>query len=204
MVGMKYPMAGVEGGHDGSPNKLTLRFDTDPEYVPNIAAAAPHDAGEAFEYLYGGGAGYGDPLERDPQTVLDDVLDEYVSLEAAERDYGVVLTPDGRRLSESHEVRHAAEWWLRIGRGSIDHAPHRQANDPRGHSVSPPANPGSVTPPGIGSGRKLHPFPGRRRPRTRKGSALLPIAADRAHHPLLQCNRQEAYHLLNKRNLFEI
>ena len=36
-------------------------------------------------------AGYGDPLDRDPQAVLDDVLDELVSLAAAERDYGVVL-----------------------------------------------------------------------------------------------------------------
>jgi N-methylhydantoinase B len=91
MVGMKYPMAGVQGGKDGSPNKLTVRFDTSPEYVSNVANAAPHDAGEAFEYVYGGGAGWGDPLERDPQEVCDDVMDEYVSREAAERDFGVVL-----------------------------------------------------------------------------------------------------------------
>jgi N-methylhydantoinase B len=43
-------------------------------------------------YDYGGGGGWGDPLERDPQAVLDDVLDEYVSVEGAERDYGVVFT----------------------------------------------------------------------------------------------------------------
>ena len=29
-------------------------------------------------YDYGGGGGWGDPLDRDPQAVLDDVLDEYV------------------------------------------------------------------------------------------------------------------------------
>ncbi len=56
-----------------------------------MANAIPHEAGEAFEYLYGGGGGWGDPLDRDPQSVLDDVLDEYVSFEAATRDYGVVL-----------------------------------------------------------------------------------------------------------------
>ena len=94
MVGMKYPMAGVEGGRDGAPNRLTLRFDTDPRFVPNIANAEPHDAGEAFEYLYGGGAGWGDPYLRDPQQVLEDVLDEHVSLGAAEREYGVALTGD--------------------------------------------------------------------------------------------------------------
>jgi N-methylhydantoinase B len=43
-------------------------------------------------YDYGGGGGWGDPLDREPQAVLDDVLDEYVSVERAEIDYGVVLT----------------------------------------------------------------------------------------------------------------
>ncbi len=84
-------MAGVQGGLDGSPNKLTVRFDSRPEYVSNVANAVPHDSGEAFEYVYGGGAGWGDPLERDPQKVLEDVLDEYVSMESAARDYCVVL-----------------------------------------------------------------------------------------------------------------
>jgi len=92
MVGIKYPMAGVEGGGDGAPNQLTVRFDTQPAGVDNIANAVPHAAGEAFEYLYGGGAGYGDPFERDPLAVLDDVLDELVSVEAAARDYGVAFT----------------------------------------------------------------------------------------------------------------
>jgi N-methylhydantoinase B len=92
MVGMKYPMAGVEGGRDGAPNELTVRFDTDPETIANIANAVPHDAGEAFQYRYGGGAGYGDPFERDPEAVLDDVLDELVSIDAARCDYGVAFT----------------------------------------------------------------------------------------------------------------
>ena len=43
-------------------------------------------------YDYGGGGGWGHPLDRDPQAVLDDVLDEYVSVTGAERDYGVVFT----------------------------------------------------------------------------------------------------------------
>jgi len=43
-------------------------------------------------YDYGGGGGWGDPLDRDADAVLDDVLDEYVSVDGAARDYGVVLT----------------------------------------------------------------------------------------------------------------
>jgi N-methylhydantoinase B/oxoprolinase/acetone carboxylase alpha subunit len=38
------------------------------------------------------GGGYGDPLLRDPQLVLDDVCDGYYSREAAERDYGVIIS----------------------------------------------------------------------------------------------------------------
>ena len=92
MVGMKYPMAGVAGGRDGSPNHLVVRVGTpDALHVTRLANGVMHAAGEAFEYVYGGGAGWGDPLLRDPARVLDDVLDEYVSPEAAEREYGVVL-----------------------------------------------------------------------------------------------------------------
>jgi N-methylhydantoinase B len=39
-----------------------------------------------------GGGGYGDPFERDPEQVLADVVNGYVSIEAAERDYGVVVS----------------------------------------------------------------------------------------------------------------
>ena len=39
--------------------------------------------------------GYGDPLERDPELVRSDVLDGFTTAELAERDYGVVLSPDG-------------------------------------------------------------------------------------------------------------
>jgi N-methylhydantoinase B len=40
-----------------------------------------------------GGGGYGDPLERDPELVEWDVREGYVSIEAARRDYGVVIHP---------------------------------------------------------------------------------------------------------------
>lgn len=48
--------------------------------------------GDVISYLAGGGGGYGDPFSRDPEAVREDVVDGYVSLEAALRDYGVVLT----------------------------------------------------------------------------------------------------------------
>ena len=43
-----------------------------------------------FRHEVAGAGGWGDPLERDPALVLRDVRNEFVSLEAARRDYGVV------------------------------------------------------------------------------------------------------------------
>jgi N-methylhydantoinase B len=42
----------------------------------------------------GGGGGWGDPLERDPESVRWDVLEEFVSESAAREQYGVVLRED--------------------------------------------------------------------------------------------------------------
>ena len=93
VVGMKYPMPGICGGQPGEPNKLTIRYESDDPYVvQHTADWVPMAAGQRLNYDYGGGGGWGDPLDRDPQAVLDDVLDEYVSVEGATRDYGVVLT----------------------------------------------------------------------------------------------------------------
>ena len=87
MVGIKYPMPGLEGGKPGAPNRLRMRVGTPNETViDRLANAVPHEAGDSFEYLYGGGGGFGDPLLRPPSRVLDDVLDEYVSVEGAARE----------------------------------------------------------------------------------------------------------------------
>jgi N-methylhydantoinase B len=40
-----------------------------------------------------GGGGYGNPLDREPELLEWDVLEGYVSVEGARRDYGVVVDP---------------------------------------------------------------------------------------------------------------
>jgi N-methylhydantoinase B len=93
VVGMKYPMPGICGGKPGAPNKMVIRYGSDdPFVVKHTADWVPIGAGQRVMYDYGGGGGWGDPLDRDPQAVLDDVLDEYVSVEGATREYAVVLT----------------------------------------------------------------------------------------------------------------
>lgn len=50
--------------------------------------------GDEILYLADGGGGYGHPFEREPERVRDDVIDGYVSREAARDSYGVALTND--------------------------------------------------------------------------------------------------------------
>lgn len=47
--------------------------------------------GDVFRHELAGGGGWGDPLERDPDMVLDDVRNEFVTVAGAARDYGVII-----------------------------------------------------------------------------------------------------------------
>ena len=105
VVGMKYPMPGIAGGGPGAPNKLTLRYGSPEAFVvKHTADWEPMEAGDKINFDYGGGGGWGDPLERPAAAVLDDVLDEYVSVEGARRDYGVVLTGSLEELTLEVDV----------------------------------------------------------------------------------------------------
>jgi N-methylhydantoinase B len=88
------------GGNDAPPYLNRFLVGTDEEFeVERSVTNQPLPAGSVTAYQFGGGGGYGDPLKRDPQAVLDDVLDELVSVEGAARDYGVVLTGSLEDLS---------------------------------------------------------------------------------------------------------
>ena len=53
-----------------------------------------------------GGGGFGDPRTRDPQRVLDDVLDGLITVEDARRDYGVSVDARGQiDLAETGRMR---------------------------------------------------------------------------------------------------
>jgi N-methylhydantoinase B len=83
--------AGIDGGKGGSLNEITY-FPGTPKEFKRGKHKAELQAGDRVLIRSGGGAGWGDPLERDPKAVLADVLAGYVSRAAAERDYGVVLS----------------------------------------------------------------------------------------------------------------
>ena len=81
--------------------------------TPGIVAL---DAGDGFIVEVGGGGGFWSPLERDPQRVLADVRSGYVSVEAAQIEYGVVIRQSGRRF----ELDAAATEDLRHGRRAAE------------------------------------------------------------------------------------
>lgn len=61
--------------------------------------------GDRVEIQPAGSGGYGAPLEREAQRVLEDVLDGYVSGAAAKALYGVVLSSDGRSVDDEATLR---------------------------------------------------------------------------------------------------
>src|SRR6478735_6589862 len=56
------------------------------------------ERGDVLLHQLAGAGGWGDPLERDPERVLADVLDEKITPEHASSAYGVVLDASGTRL----------------------------------------------------------------------------------------------------------
>ena len=92
MVSRKHPLRGLNGGDDAGPYCNRFLVGTDEEFEVENALNAQLPAGAITSYQYGGGAGFENPLLREPEAVKEDVLDEYVSIEAARERYGVVLT----------------------------------------------------------------------------------------------------------------
>jgi N-methylhydantoinase B len=93
VVNQRHLHPGIAGGAPGSPDSCVISAGTEREVTVNpTVAGAVMETGDRLVYRFGGGGGWGDPLLRDPQAVLDDVWDEYVSIDAARDEYGVVVT----------------------------------------------------------------------------------------------------------------
>lgn len=91
---------GLFGGNPGAPSRNTLRRNGETTAL-HSKFVMTMKRGDVFRHEVAGAGGWGDPLERDPAKVLRDVRNEMVSLEAARRDYGVVIDPEGDRVDET-------------------------------------------------------------------------------------------------------
>jgi N-methylhydantoinase B len=100
----KYLPYGLGGGRPGTPSQNVLNPDGEARPLPSKFTMTVH-RGDLLHHVQPGGGGYGNPLERDPQRVLADVLDEKLSRDYARREYGVVLTRTGREVDMPATLR---------------------------------------------------------------------------------------------------
>jgi N-methylhydantoinase B len=82
---------GLAGGQPGTASRAVVNPGRSDEVQLAQTATVTLHRGDTFTYLHSAGGGYGDPLLRDVQAVLDDVLDEKITVAYARREYGVVV-----------------------------------------------------------------------------------------------------------------
>jgi len=92
---MRFQAWGVAAGRAGAPMRAILNHGRPGERVLGKIHELHVRRGDTFTLLTPGGAGFGDPLLRDPDAVLGDVSRGFVSVAGAVRDYGVAIR-DGR------------------------------------------------------------------------------------------------------------
>jgi N-methylhydantoinase B len=115
---------GIDGGLPSTPHGVTLmREGAPPRWLGAVFSGVPLKPGDVFTRPSAGGGGRGDPLERDPEAVREDVIDGYVTVEGAARDSGVAIEAvdpeiDDYRIDEARtaalraEIRAARVDWL--------------------------------------------------------------------------------------------
>lgn len=117
--GADFPMSdGLSGGYPGTPNRYIWVHNNDKaddgtniddrfalsldemhgEQEPITWGVFPLMGKDALYVSWNGGGGFGDPLEREPDSVLRDVKDGIVSLDTARNIYGVVFADDSRAV----------------------------------------------------------------------------------------------------------
>jgi N-methylhydantoinase B len=77
----------LEGGQAGTAGEFVVNN----TIRPQPKAFIPLAPGDRVQLNLPGGGGYGNPFQRPARFVLNDVINSYVSLEAAEREYGVII-----------------------------------------------------------------------------------------------------------------
>lgn len=93
--GQRFRPWGFQGGADGSPAKVQLlRAAGGSEELPSKVPYRHLAKGDRITAYGPCGGGYGDPKTRDPEAVLDDVLDGLIDAQTARSDYGVALDGD--------------------------------------------------------------------------------------------------------------
>jgi N-methylhydantoinase B/oxoprolinase/acetone carboxylase alpha subunit len=112
------PPRGIFGGWDGLVASCRKNPDTTvAEILPAKVTGIPFAAGEFIEFREPNAAGYGDPLDRPPAAVREDVLDDFTTIQLARDAYGVVFS-DERTLTIDEGATAALRAELRVNQVS--------------------------------------------------------------------------------------
>ena len=110
----RFPPYGLQGGNPGNPswNILTSR---EQETVLPTMGALRILRDDVVSHIIAGGGGWGDPLERDPVLVQQDVWSEKLSIEYVKREYGVIIDPESLQVHQeaTSKLRHKLRASLR-------------------------------------------------------------------------------------------
>jgi N-methylhydantoinase B len=99
-----HPPHGLFGGKTGAPSMSILETQAGARVLPVLTTEPiPMRRGDLFRHVIAGGGGYGDPLEREPERVLKDVIAGKVTSAHAAEAYGVIVTEEAKPL-----IDHAA------------------------------------------------------------------------------------------------
>jgi N-methylhydantoinase B len=90
----KFAPQGLFGGKEGTRGEFILNPGTDKEEKQKSKGVSQIRAGDVLSIRLPGSGGYGDPCERDIESVRWDVLNGKVGKEVAAKDYGVAFRPD--------------------------------------------------------------------------------------------------------------
>ena len=148
------PLPGLFGGGPGACTAFELRQDTTLEERRVAGGGLPTEwseidgtavsvglnaaglhlrPGAVFRFANASGSGFGDPLDRDPERVLADVRDGYVTQATARKIYGVVATDGGREVDVVATA--SARDAIRSARRTRARFPERLPDPPRGATV---------------------------------------------------------------------
>ena len=106
----RFPPYGLHGGKPGDPS-WNILVSEDQETVLPTMGARKVAKDDVVSHIIAGGGGWGDPLERDPVLVQQDVWDEKLSISYVRREYGVIIDPESLQID--HEATSALRHELR-------------------------------------------------------------------------------------------
>ena len=105
----EYPAPGLLGGKSGAPGAVTM----DDGQKLHAKALRDLQGSDVVHVDLPGGGGYGDPFQRDPQKILWDVIEGYVTAEEAESKYGVAIRYKG---NAQDLVKLPGDWHIDLAR----------------------------------------------------------------------------------------